>query len=342
MSAENTAPLSADDTAPSSAANTAPLSADDPAHLGAEYAAPPVTGVCPVLETPFTADGDVDEAGFLAVTRQVIGCGVPAVMFPGFASEFHKLTDAERARLTEFLLQQTRGTPVSAVISIPDHATRVAIAHARHAVQAGADAVNILPPHFLGPSPAAVRTHIGAVADAVAPVPVILQYAPAQTGTALDAGSISALARAHPNLRQVKVESTPPGALIAALLRQDPPLTSVVGYAGVQLPDALRRGAVGVQPGCSFAELYQRVWDHWSSGQEDRAVGLHTRMLPYLSYWMQTVELMIAAEKLISHRRGIIASAHCRAPARILDAEEVRIIDRFLAEFAELLSTPPR
>jgi 4-hydroxy-tetrahydrodipicolinate synthase len=60
-------------------------------------------------------------------------------------------------------------------------------------------------------------------------------------------------------------------------------------------------------------------------------------MLPYLSYWMQGVELIIAAEKLISQRRGIIASAHCRAPAHALDTEEVRMVERFLDEFADLL-----
>lgn len=288
-----------------------------------------------MLETPFTDDGAVDEAGFLAVVDQVIRCGARSVMFPGFASEFHKLTDDERTRLTEILLQRTRGTPVTAVISIPDHATRVAAAHARRAVEAGADVINILPPRFLSPSRAAVRDHVGALADAVAPTPVMLQYAPAQTGTALDAESISAIARAHPNLRQVKVESTPPGALIAALGRQHPPLTSIVGYAGVQLPDALRRGAVGVQPGCSFAELYLQIWDYWSAGHHDAATKLHARMLPYLSYWMQGVEIIIAAEKLISQRRGIIASAHCRAPAHTLDAEELRMIDRFLDNFAD-------
>ena len=298
---------------------------------------PPVTGVCPVLETPFTDDGAVDEAGFVALIGYLIGCGVRTVMFPGFASEFHKLTDDERTRLTGTLLRRTSKTAVLAVISIPDHATRVAVAHARRAVEAGADAINVLPPHFLAPSQAAVRDHVGAVADAVAPTPVILQYAPAQTGTALNAESISALARAHPNLRQVKVESAPPGALIAALARQDPPLTSVVGYAGVQLPDALRRGAVGVQPGCSFAELYLRIWDHWTA-EHDAAVSLHAKMLPYLSYWMQHVEIIIAAEKLISQHRGIITSAHCRAPAHILDAEERRMIDRFLDDFAGLLS----
>lgn len=302
---------------------------------------PPVAGVCPVLETPFTDNGAVDVAGFTAMTRHVIACGPAAVMFGGFASEVHKLTDDERDQLTAAVLALTAGTPVSAVISVPDHATAVATARARQAAAAGADAISILPPHFLSPGPAAIRDHIGAIADAVAPVPVIVQYAPAQTGTALDAAQIAALAAAHQNLRQVKVESTPPGALISQLLRQDPPLTSVVGYGGVQLPDALRRGAAGVQPGCSFTELYLQLWDDWMAGRHDAALSLHTRMLVYLSYWMQNVELIIAAEKLISQRRGLIASAHCRAPAYILDEQDSATVDRFLQEFATLLPAHP-
>jgi len=304
--------------------------------------APPVMGVCPVLETPFTDDGSVDEAGFLAVVDHLLACNVESVMFPGFASEYHKLTDSERSRLVDLLLERTRGQRMSVIISIPDHATRIAAARARYAVRVGADAISILPPHFLGPAPAAVRAHVGAVLTAIAPTPAVLQYAPAQTGTAFDAGSISALAATYPNLRQVKVESSPPGALIAALRQQNPPLTSAVGYAGVQLPDALRRGAVGVQPGCSFVELYLKVWSDWMAGRHDDAVALHTDMLPYLSYWMQDVELIIAAEKLISQRRGIIASAHCRAPAHTLDAGEIAMIDRFLDQFAELLTATSR
>ncbi len=134
----------------------------------------------------------------------------------------------------------------------------------------------------------------------------------------------------------MKVESAPPGQLIAQLASTTG-LSSVVGYAGVQLPDALRRGAVGVQPGCSFVELYLRVWELWQAGEVDDALELHGRMLPYLSYWMQGIELMIAAEKRISMLRGLIASEHCRAPARALDDEERAMIDRFLGEFAELL-----
>jgi 4-hydroxy-tetrahydrodipicolinate synthase len=182
-----------------------------------------------------------------------------------------------------------------------------------------------------------VRAHVCAVLEAVAPTPVVLQYAPHQTGTSLDAATIGEIARTHPNLRLVKVESTPPGALIAALRALDPPLPSIVGYAGVQLPDAFRRGAVGVQPGCSFVEIYVEIWRRFESGDLDGALELHRGLLPYISYWMSSVELIVAAEKLISVRRGLVDNAHCREPAHHLDAEEVAMVDRFLAEFAEYL-----
>lgn len=299
---------------------------------------PVVTGICPVLETPFTDDGSVDLASFVRLIDSVVRAGVKSVMFPGFASEFHKLTDEERAELIEVLLERT--APIdgfTCVISVPDHATAIAVSRARQAVEWGAGAINVLPPHFLGPSRAAVHRHLMSVIDAVSPVPVILQYAPAQTGTALDATAISSLAAAAGNLVQVKVESTPPGALISALADSTPSLTSLVGYAGVQLPDALARGAVGVQPGSSFVELYVEVWERWRAGRVREARDFHRRMLPYLSYWMQSVELIIAAEKEISARRGIIASSRCREPAHMLDAAEQAMIEEFLAEFEDYL-----
>lgn len=313
-----------------------PADSPDSAPSGSEAR---LTGVCPVLEVPFTDDDALDVEGFGAVVDHVLGTGVGAVMFPGFASEFHKLSDAERRLLTTELLDRTAGRDVAAIVSVPEHATRLAVEAARWAVGAGADALNVLPPHTLGPSRADVLAHLDTVLTAAGDTPVIVQYAPTQTGTSLDPEDLFALARDHPNLARVKVESTPPGTLISALAAGSPPLPSLVGYAGLLLPDALRRGAVGVQPGCSFTELYVRIWRSWQDGDLDAATALHRRMLPWLAYWMQHVELIVAAEKLVSLRRGIIASARCRAPRRVLDREEVRAVDAFLTEFADLL--PP-
>ena len=299
-------------------------------------------GICPVLETPFHPDESVDEPGFGRVIDAMTAAGVESVMFPGFASEFHTLTDAERRRLSEVLLERgVHGGP-AAVISIPDHATATAAANAVHAAEHGAAAINLLPPHFLGPSRDAVLAHLRAVLDAVAPLPVVLQYAPAQTGTALDARSIKQLAADHPNLSYVKVESQPPGRLIAALAASPQPLPSLVGYAGLQLPDALRRGAVGIQPGCSFVEIYLEIWRRWDSGDKQAAEALHRRLVPYLAYWMQHVNLIVAAEKTISVARGWFASDTCRRPGWRLDAEERVMIERFLSEFADCLRPEPR
>jgi len=297
-----------------------------------------VRGVSPVLEVPFTEDGDVDLAGFRRVVRHVLSTGVTSVMFPGFASEFHKLSEDERQALCGVLLDETRDrADVAAIIAVQDHATMLAAGRARAMADAGADLINLLPPHFLKPSQRHIREHIEAVLDAVPQTPVVLQYAPAETGTRLDAHGITAIARAHPNLRLVKVESSPPGALIAELANGDPPLPAVEGYAGVQLPDAIRRGAVGTQPGCSFTELYVEIWRRFAEGDEAGGYDLHRQLLPYISYWMLDTELIIAAEKLISVRRGLFASANCRAPAHDLDAEEVAMVDRFLGEFADTL-----
>lgn len=301
---------------------------------------PRIRGVCPVLAVPFTEEGDVDFAGFEAMTRHVLSTGVTGVMLFGFASEFYKLTDDERTQLRRALLKETGARDdVAAIVSITDHATEVAVRTARDAVADGANALNILPPYLLSPSRRAVLDHIAAILESVE-VPVIVQYAPGLTGTSLDAASLRELARAHPNLVMVKIESTPPGRLIADLAAGDPPLPALVGYAGVQLPDALRRGAVGVQPGCSFTEVYIAVWRAWEAGERDQALELHRRLLPYISYWMQNVELIVQAEKTILARRGIISSDRCRAPGWILDREESGMIEQFLTEFGPVLASP--
>lgn len=296
-----------------------------------------IAGVCPVLAVPFDARGELDLPGFRAVVDHVLGTGVTAVTLFGLASEFHKLADDEREALLGALLDATRDVPgVAAIVSVTDHATHLAVRRARAAVAAGADAINLLPPHFLAPGGDAVAGHLRAVLASVE-VPVVLQYAPAQTGTSLDAAAIAALAAEHDNLRIVKVESAPAGRLVSALAAGRPRIVSLVGQAGVQLADALRRGAAGVQPGCSFTELYRAVWDRYANGDQSGAVALHGRLLGYLAAWMQHVELIVQVEKTILARRGLIDRDHCRAPGFALDARDRHDIDRFLTEFAPLL-----
>lgn len=299
------------------------------------------SGVLPVLAMPFTRAGDIDLDGFDAMCIHVLDAGVDGALLFGLASEFYKLSDAERAELRRrFVAAAASREHLTSTVSVTSHATWLAVAEARAAVADGAGSINLLPPHFLTPSLSDLVAHLEAVLSAVE-VPVVVQYAPSQTGTSLSADVLRSLAREHPNLTTVKVESQPPGRFVAELAAGEPRLAAIVGYAGLHLPDAVRRGAVGVQPGCSFVELYVELWAHHLAGRAEAFEDLHRRMLPYLSTWMENVELIIQVEKTILLRRGLIASDVCRRPGWQLDTEESAMIDRFLAEFDDELGPRP-
>lgn len=295
-------------------------------------------GVIPVLLTPFTAGGEADEDGMTAVAGHVMGTGVPAVMYPGYASEFYRLTDRERSLLLDLVLAAgaERGTPV--VASVTEESTFAAAAQAQRSAEAGAAAVNILPVRAFPGGPGDVAKHVSTVLTAVDPLPAVVQLAPGLTGAALGVDDLVTLAEKHRNLVAVKVETSPAGPAVTALRSLAPELGSLVGLGGLHLLDGLERGACAVQPGCSFVEVYQHLWALWESGARADAAALHARLLPYLTYWTQDIGLLVHVEKIIAARRGWISGSHCRTPSRVLDPHEDAMVERFLTEVSALSS----
>jgi len=301
-----------------------------------------VRGVVPVVETPFDPDGRVDRRSFQRLTEYLAGTGISAAMYPGYASEFYKLDDAERNGLVADMIVATRDLPVTPVVSVTDHGTRTALLRTRAYLDLGAEAINLLPPRQPVPGKQPVLEHVATVLDAASPVPVVLQYAPQQGGVGLAPADLGDLARHHPNLAAVKVETDRPAQLITALRCGQPSLPCLVGNAGRQLLPALRAGAVGVQPGCSLVEVYLRVWDDWAAGRREQATSVHRGLLDYLTEWAGGAEHIVAVEKLLSYRRGLIDSPFCRPPAHRLDEADLEAVERCLVEFADLLAEPAR
>jgi 4-hydroxy-tetrahydrodipicolinate synthase len=301
-----------------------------------------LSGIIPIVAAPFTAQGAVDEDSLQALVRQLIRTGASALTLFGLATEFYKLSDAEKMRMQTILLAETsRSETVAGVISITAHSWELATQHARTAQAQGADALMLLPPFFLSPSERAIMEHIRRVVSAVT-IPVIIQYAPAQTGVRVSPDVFLRLRDELPNADYVKVEVQPPGPYISQLVeRSGGRLGALVGYAGLQMPDALARGAVGIQPGCSFTEIYVEIFRRYRVGDGAAMLALYQQLLPYISAWMQGVEVIVRAEKTILQRRGLIASDYCRQPAYTLDARELALIAQFLDEFVPFLRPQP-
>lgn len=294
-----------------------------------------ISGIVPIVAATFTNTGLLDEDSFQHLVRHLLGTGITGLTLFGLATEFYKLTDEEKQTMQRILLAETTAHPtVASMISVTDHSAEVAVLRAKLAEQQGADALMLLPPFFLQPSEPAIMEHIRRVVGAVS-IPVIVQYAPSQTGVRLSPDVFVRLKEQHDNLQAIKVETQPPGRYVAQLLdSSNGKLGALVGYAGVQMPDVLMRGASGIQPGCSFSEVYVELL-RLNQVDHKAYLSLFHRLLPYISYWMQGVELIIKAEKIILYRRGLIASDYCRTPAYGMDQQELEQIDNFMNEFGD-------
>ncbi|WP_423062049.1 dihydrodipicolinate synthase family protein [Citrobacter portucalensis] len=290
-----------------------------------------IQGVNPIVAMPFTPQGEVDFTSFRRLLAHLSDVGVNGLTLFGIASEFPKLDDSERLQLAEIFIAELANKSVFRALSVTDHSTDLAVRRARWYQSMGADALMLLPPFFLQPSLASVQTHIAAVLEAVT-IPVMVQYAPGETGFPVTAAQLAEMAKRYPHA-VFKIECNPPVDYTREFLQQAPEAHVLNGYAGLYMLQMLEVGGKGVMPGCSFSEIYVRIYRHWLAGEHQQAVRLHEALLPYIQRWMQHCEYIIQVEKTILQRRGIIADDYCRKPGWSLTNDDVNHIDSFISQF---------
>lgn len=289
-----------------------------------------IRGVCPIVDTPFLADGSVDYDSLAHLTSTLVDGGCNAVALFGYASEFYKLTDDERAAMTDVVIDACADTDTAAVISVTEESTGPAVDHAERAVAAGADALMVLPPHTRSPPAAQVRRHLLALDDAVS-VPIIVQYAPGPTGASYSPGFFADLYDAAANLTHFKIECEPPGPFVSRLLeRTDGDAQVLVGRAGYEMIEAYDRGACGVMPASAMYDIYLEIHDRYHRGDRDGAIELHSELVAVLN---QLTKVGIAWDKRILARRGLIETDHCRAPEAVFDDTYDRLFEDYYERY---------
>ena len=306
-----------------------------PPMAGAEFAdhERAVSGACPILVVPFDNAGNVDIASFEREVAFACDAGAQGMTLFGLASEYYKLDDDERFALVDALFRAVAPYPgVAPIVSVTDHSLEVATRRVRAYVSAGATIINVLPPFFLQPPKQKILDYLEAVCAAVPDTEIMIQYAPEFTGTMLAPEEIAGMAIRHQNLRYAKVEVQPPSQYIRDLLvSSSGRVQSLIGYQGLFAPEALAHGAIGIQPGPALTDCYVRLWDSLRASPPNHAP--YRSLLPYISYWMQNLELAIRVEKEILYRRGIIATSRCRQPSYELGEFDHGMIDAALREF---------
>lgn len=268
-----------------------------------------VSGVMPVLATPFTQDEDLDLASLRALVAHVIGSGADAVVAFGLASELYKLDDRDRAEVLELIIDSAGGR-VPVIAGVEHSGTRAAVRRAQQAAAAGASAVMAYPPTFVKPSAVDVEHYFRALASAG--LPVIVQDAPSWTGVDLPVDLLARISAAEAGVTAVKLELPPIGAKAAAL--RDAGLAVITGFGGVHLAEDLECQPLGIMPGCATPELFVRIWREHQAGRRDLATAMALRAQPYLVAQLTSLDVFIEATKRLLVEGGVISTAAVRRP----------------------------
>lgn len=287
-----------------------------------------LSGVFPVLPTPFDAGNRVDPAALARLVDFALEAGVDGVVYPGMASEVETLSPEERLAMVEAVGARLAGRKPF-IVGASDADPARAAARAEEGRKAGAVAAMIMAPVGLGQDVAAHAAFYNAVAAGTR-LPVMLQNAPQPMGAGLGAAAVAAIAAACPAIRFIKEETLPCGQNVSAHLDAlGGRLDGVFGGAGARyIIDELRRGAAGTMPALELADLHVALVAAWRAGDRAKARALYAGSLPLLLF--QAV-FRVRMTKAVLKARGLLAATHARAAGPKLDAHDE-------AELAELIS----
>lgn len=161
-------------------------------------------GVLIPVITPFEEDSSVDEATLRQLVDFYLRTEVQGLFALGSSGQGPALSAAERKSVAEIVIEQADGrTPVIVHVGCADTPTTVELA--RHAVDAGADALGVIPPYYYSDAPrSAILEHFRKVSDA-ADLPIYIYENPKYCGISISPEFGVELKAAVPNIRGMKV-----------------------------------------------------------------------------------------------------------------------------------------
>jgi 4-hydroxy-tetrahydrodipicolinate synthase len=284
-----------------------------------------LSGVFPVLPTPFAADGAIDSGALPRLVEFVIAAGADGVVYPGMASEVETLTAAERLTMVEALGRALAGRlPFIVGGSASDPAE--AAARAEEGRRQGAQAAMVMAPAGAGADVPRQIAFFAAVAAATS-LPIMLQNAPAPMGAGLSPELVAAVVAGVPAIRFVKEETLPCG------------LDGVFCGAGARyLMDELARGAAGTMPAAEMTDVHVAIVRASWAGDAARARRLYSRTLPLLLF-QQTFRVRLT--KAVLAARGLLSSTFARAAGPRFDAGDDAELAALIDEAADLFADHP-
>ncbi len=134
-------------------------------------------GYLPAVTTPFTAEGELDRAGWQELLEWMVSEGMHGVAVAGTTGEWFSLSPEERKELFRLAAEQIRGR-VPILGGCNAYTPREAIEYAEAAKDVGLEGILLTPPPYVVPNNREIVHFYRTISEAVA-IPLLrLQLAP--------------------------------------------------------------------------------------------------------------------------------------------------------------------
>lgn len=290
---------------------------------------PRLRGVIAALLTPMKDGGtrlDLPATGRLV--DWLVEKGIHGLYIAGTTGEGPYLSPAEHRELTRAAVKGAHGIPVAAHVGALTTAQAVALA--RQAVRAGADAVAAIPPPYYSLTHEELLAHFKAIGDAAAPLPLYLYNIPSHARNDLSPDLVKQIQEVVPNVAGIKDSSGFPGRILELIRTMGPTFDVVCGNDEKDL-HAFREGAAGIVASGAgvFPELYLELHAAWKAGQFAEAQAAQDRIVAMQEALGNGARL--GWYKFALARRGVQVGG-VRAPLLDPTSAEQAAIRKILAE----------
>ncbi len=236
------------------------------------------TGSLTALVTPMRDDGSLDEQAFARFVEWQIAQGVDGVVPVGTTGESPTLTHEEHNRIVAIAVDVAGGR-VPVIAGAGSNSTEEAVALARHARQAGADAALVVTPYYNKPTQEGLYLHYSEVAERGG-LPVIIYNIPSRSVVDLSVETMARLAR-HPNIVGVKDSTQNLARPLHTRAACGDGFTQLSGedHTALAFLAAGGHGCISVTANVAPA-LCAAVQRAWAEGRVETAIAIQDRLLP--------------------------------------------------------------
>ena len=153
------------------------------------------------LITPMRPDGSLDEKAYSVFVEWQINEGTHGIVPVGTTGESPTLSHDEHKRVVEIAVKVSHGR-IPVIAGAGSNSTAEAIELAKHAKEAGADAILVVTPYYNKPTQEGMFLHFSAIADS-ADIPMIIYNIPPRSVVDMSVETMARLAK-HKNIIGVK------------------------------------------------------------------------------------------------------------------------------------------